>query len=237
MTETTPKPAWKNFLFPGFLVALLAVVVIMSNRPAVTPENLPVVVTGDEFNDGVKKATEMVKDPFEKNSRGEELTPADAEKLKEATRLIDSLSRYKPTNLVTYLYAGKAYRILGDTVPAKERFLQVIANRDFDNSDAGKAIVAEAQYEASQILLLSDKTAKEYAADLNKAFELADAAAKAYPNSAIYLAARASVEIQTNKTENAVKDIASALIIDPTCRQALQLKRLMELSAAKKKTP
>ena len=226
-------PNWRKAAFPAFLIVLLGAVVVLSNRPAMTPENRAIVTTLDEFNDGVRKAQDIIKGPFEKNAKGEELNTDDIAKLREATKLIDSLSRFKPTNLVTYLYAGKAYRMLNDTEPAKERFLQVIANADFDKSDDGKAIVAEAQYEASQLLILSEKSAKEYDADIAKAYDFANKSVLAYPSSAIYLSARASVEIQLKKTDSAEKDLSAALVIDPTCRQALLLKKLLGLSQKK----
>ena len=184
-----------------------------------SPEGNTIIASGDQYREGVQKATELLRDPLSKSAQRLPLDDTDKANLREATRLVDSLSRFKPQDIVTYLFAGKAYAALEDTVVAKERYEQAIANGKFDNSEPAQASVVEAEFELSTILIRENEP--------KRAFELADKASKAFPNSAIYLTARASAEVQLQRYTEASADIAKALTIDPKYREANELKKLL----------
>ena len=212
-----------KYLVMGGAIVALGLAVVLSNRPPTTPEGQLVATNADSYNQMLEKANQMVKEPLQKDRLQEPLTDEDNKNLKEAVQIIDSLSRYHSTSVITFLFAGKIYRMLGDTSVAQARFEQSIANAGNDLSAEGVASVLEAKFELSQLLLLQGKSAE--------AFKLADEVVKAQPNSAAYLTARASAETEIKKTAEAMKDVDAALKLDPDFRRAVQLKKLLSLPA------
>ncbi len=203
----------------GAAIAGLLVVVVLSNQPAKTPEGQLLVTTSDSYNATLQKVNDLIASPFDKDRAGVSLDDTDLRKLREASPLIDSLGRYHPTNIVTFVYAGKIYQLLGDAEVAEARFKQALANEKNDLSQAGVDSVIEAKAAYSQLLVLSGKYAE--------AFKLADAAVKGHPESPSYLAARASAEVQLKDLAAANRDLDAALKLQPDFVRALRLKKLL----------
>lgn len=201
------------------MLALIGAV-FLSNRPAITPEGTVVVETQDAFIEGLNVAEKLSRVAFQKDVAGEPILKEDQENLRKAAVQLDALGRFRPHNISTFLGAGKAYRIVGDDELAKARFRQAIDNEMFDQTENGKLSVAEASYELSQLLVLSN--------ELDKAKVAADKAISIVPVSAIYVTARASVLVQMKRNADARKDLELALKIDPNLKAAKRLLKLID---------
>lgn len=216
-TESQPIP--KRIWVAAIAILALLGAVFLSNRPARTPEGTVVVETQEAFIEGMNVAESLSKVAFQKDIAGEPITKEDQENLRKAAIQLDALGRFRPHNIATFLGAGKAYRIVGDDELAKARFRQAIDNEIFDQSENGKLSVAEASYELSQLLVLSN--------ELDKAKVAAEKAIALVPVSAIYVTARASVLVQMKRYDDARKDLQLALKIDPNLRPAQRLLKLI----------
>lgn len=216
----TETPGWKRWIGPIIAVVGLALVVFLSNRTVTTPEGLPVIGDADSWGATIHEAEELSKNHFIAADRGEELTDADRADLRKAAKLFDSANRFFPMKIGPFVGAGKAYQLTGELEAADERLRQAISNVQYAKTESDRNNVIEAQR------LLSEVKAREN--DWDSAFKLADAAVKAAPNAPQYLATRASAEIQLKKLNEAAADIALALKLDPTNRDALRLKKLFD---------
>jgi tetratricopeptide (TPR) repeat protein len=197
----------------------VAALLLLSYRPVKTPDGLDIITNIETYNTSLKQAEALSKTSFEASDRGQDLTPAQNADLLKAAKIFDAMNVFLPAKVGPYLGAGKAYMILGDNERADERLRQCMSNAQYDQSDAGKATVIEAEYLLSLVRGLEN--------DWKTAYDLANDAAKSVPNSAYYLAARASANLQLKRVKEAKADLAKALMIDPTNRKALQLQLLI----------
>ena len=226
---TEPRWTIRKAVTPVAIIGGLALVMFLSNRPAVTAEGVPIITNGDQYNDVLNDVKELTKVPLEKNARLDPLTPKETADVQKAAQLVDALNAFQPTIFAPYLLAAKAYQMLGKIETAELRVRQAIYNGDQEMIECRKRndtsrlaevklTMTEAHHVRSQLLLLMH----EYPVALDEA----NAVLESVPNSPEYLAGRASVLMQLGKYRGAAADLRKALTLDPNNRSALALARL-----------
>jgi tetratricopeptide (TPR) repeat protein len=210
------------------LVVGAALVMYMSNREVTTPEGVPLISNVSQYNDTLRRAVDLSKGPLEAYDLGDELTAGQLNDLREAARLYDGVDLFWPTKFAPYLPAGKIYYILGDQELAQERLQQCIENAPLEQDPSVRGVVNATVYEAHYSLSLVKFALGDYKA----AYAEANIAASGVPNSANYLAARASAAVQLKKVAEARKDVEQALKLDPNNKKSLQLQTLLSHTKA-----
>ncbi|MGV3618953.1 MAG: hypothetical protein ACO1SV_26805 [Fimbriimonas sp.] len=226
----------KRWVGPSLAVAALVAVIVMSNRPPVGKDGLPLVNNANHYRQLVEESHKLTLKPFSTADSGQELTDEDRDDLREAVKLLDAQSSFKPELVGPYLGAGKAYALLGDDARAEERLRQVISNAPlYDNREVSIRSSLEAKYALSGVRLRQGK--------FEEAYKLADEAVKGVPNMPNYLLARASAAMELRRLEEAHADVHAALKVDPNNVRARNMELLLKASdvvpapSSPKKTP
>lgn len=220
--SASKSSAWKQWRIPLAIVVGCGILIALSNRPAVTPDGIPVISDPVTYAETNRQVAVLTQPRFEAFDRGDELTDSDKAALRRAVRMIDSAILYHPENPGHFLDAGRCYLILGDLDLANDRLQQCLMNAAVDGTNFAKEGVADAKYLLSQVL--AQKGAWQGSLDL------INEANQTRPDVATYLTAKASAEIQLKKYAEARKDLNRALQIDPQYKRALQLQKLLDQS-------
>jgi tetratricopeptide (TPR) repeat protein len=229
LSQTDEPKGIRKAILPVAIIGGLALILVLSNRPAVTIEGVPVITSNDQYNDLLAEVKELTKVPLEKSVRGEVLTPDELVQLRQAAQKVDALNAFQPTIFAPHLLAAKVYQMLGKTETAEQRVRQAIYNGDQEMADCiarkdtsrlaeVRLTMTEAHHVRSQLLVLMH----EYKVALDEA----NAVLEAVPNSPEYLAGRASVLMQMGLYKKAALDLRKALTLDPNNRSSLNLARL-----------
>jgi len=231
LSQTEAGFSPRKAVVPVVAITALALVVLLSNRPAVSPEGVPIVGNGDQYADVLSQVKQLTEGPIRKSNMGEPLSPEELVDLRHAAGLVDSLNAFQPTIFAPYLLAAKVYQLLGKTETAEQRVRQSILNgnaelkacldnKDIRRADEVRLTLTEAHYVRSVLLVQM----REYSIALDEA----NAVIESVPNSPTYLSARASALVQLNRVAEAKRDIAAALKLDPNHKTSLALKQLIE---------
>ncbi|RYG25403.1 hypothetical protein EON82_07235 [bacterium] len=215
-------PKW---LPPVAFVGFLALALLLSNQPAPAPQGGTMITSDAEYDAAKRKMEDLSLPILQAHQTGKTLSADELKKLREAGEIVDKMILYSPVLTGLHFLSGKIHHILGEDTIAQDRFKQctlVSANEITQHPDQKAPIeqtVAECNYQLSEIQLLRRQ--------INEALASADAAAKAFPNSSEYLTARASALNELRRTEEAKKDLAQALKLDPSNSRARGLLRLL----------
>jgi tetratricopeptide (TPR) repeat protein len=186
-------------------------------RPATDP---PVITSGAQFSDVLEEARALSEGPLTRFDAGQEPSESDRAGLREAARLLEGLSAFKPENFGVLFLTGKTYQALGEHVTASERF-----------RDCANAISPETKVEEVRSMLAEAYALRAVSLERVGAFEEAEQSATnalaLYSNNPNYLAALASAEIQLGKRSEAQFHLKKALLVDPEHRRSLQLVKLL----------
>ncbi|MDX2065690.1 MAG: hypothetical protein SFX74_08120 [Fimbriimonadaceae bacterium] len=226
-----PRIAIPQWLIPILIFAGLAGLVVLSNRPALTPLGVPVVRDSAEYKRRSDEALELCRGPLEKFGDVQELTDDQRKDVEQAYKLYDAMFRYNPVAVEPPFQAGRCAYLLGDLREAEDLITQSIYNSEQglkqNAQSSDKTTVrniqltrAEAQYSLGLVYIqaeLYEKAVGEF-----------DAAIETVPNSPAYLAGRASALIQLRKLPEAMRDVATALALDPKHTRSLQLAKLID---------
>jgi tetratricopeptide (TPR) repeat protein len=187
-----------------------------SGAKEITP---PVLRTANEMPETAVQAQKLSQTALEKFSRDEPLTEDDLKNLREAGALLQGIINYEPGVVHPYVGAGLIYRALGAGDKAETLFTRAVNNGRILADEQSKLSVAEAHYNLALIQI----ERRNY----SQAVEEANQAIEAVPNSPNYLSARASAYIQLKKKREAMRDIRTALQLDPNHKRSLGLKKLL----------
>jgi tetratricopeptide (TPR) repeat protein len=215
-------PKW---LAPVAFVGFLALALLLSNQPAPAPQGGAMITNDAEYDAAKAKMEDLSLKTLQAYQAGQKLSEDDLKKLREAGEIVDKMILYSPVLTGLQFLSGKIHHVLGEDTIAADRFeqcTQVAANEIAQHPNEKTAIgqtAAECGYQLSQIQLLRGK--------IKEALAQADAAVKAVPNSPDYLTARASALNELRRTDEAKKDLAQALKLDPSNARARGLLRLI----------
>lgn len=154
-----------------------------------------------------------------KASVGEPLEPEDKADLQRAADMDMAILDADPNAFAVYYNLGSVLEILGQRKQAL-RDLQQYVLSDARKEPNLRPSIADAYYVSSRIQFVD----QDYRASVASAEE----AIKMYPKVANYLAARASSLIQLGRFDDARKDLAGALKIDPKHIISLGLMKLIK---------
>gem|GEM_PF-3009411 len=214
-------------------VALLGLVLALSNRPAVSPEGLPLVNNVNTYQSELARANDLAADAIRKADQGEELTDEDRRKLSRAAPIFDNLNRFWPFKVGPFLYAAKVYYNIGEFDLARDRAQQAVNNERTDEQDRPETERGSAEHkaqlrpvlaEAYYVMALADAAKFDWA----KSLESAEIAAAMTPNVPNYIVARAAAKLQTGNAAGARQDLRTALGLQPEHKRAKQLLKLLD---------
>lgn len=213
-------------VFVGF-----AILVALSNRPALTPDGIPAVLSAQQYEQYSDENLKLVRPILEKFNQGEPISDDDKKSLEKAAQKYEAMNLYQPTAVEPHFLLAKVYQILEKNDRAEERIQQALVNADMvlqqakqqnnqNRIDATNLTIAECQFVFSQLLALRG----EYTEALNQI----DAALKVAANSPDYLAQRASIYVQLEKIPEAVADLRDALALQPNHRRSIAIGKLID---------
>lgn len=205
---------------PVCIIGGLAVLIMLSNRPAKTSDGIPVVADDNAYNQTAQQALQLGTNIVPAYDRGDPISDADQRTMLKSGQLLDAANGWHPERAGFFLEAGRAYLIAGQTEAADERLRQCISNGARRGTDISTEGIAEAMF------LLSICRGQEN--EWKSAYELVNAADKGRPNVATYITQKASAALQLKQKDEAKTLLAKALAIDPNYKRAQQLKMLLD---------
>lgn len=179
----------------------------------------PVIGHGGEYSKVLAKAEELSKVPLQKIANDEELAPSDKQALTEASVQFQALVDFEPGQFAPYLALGMIYRALGNLESAERNLRQCLNNIPASDDPSIVATKAEAHYQLSKVLFDN--------ADYQGAGREAELALQLDQENPNYFVGRASALAQLEKKKEALKDLDSALKLDPNHKRARGLKKLL----------
>jgi tetratricopeptide (TPR) repeat protein len=227
----SPRVALPQWLIPILVFAGLAGLVMLSNRPALTPLGVPVVRDNAEYKQRSDEALELCRKPLESFGETVELSETQRTDVEKAYKIYDAMFRFSPLAVEPPFQAGRCAYLLGDLREAEDLITQSIYNaeqgikQNAQSSDKStikniQLTMAEAQYSLGLVYIKAEL--------YEKAVGALDAAIQTVPNSPAYLAARGSAFIQLKKLPEAMRDVATALALDPKHARSIQLAKLID---------
>jgi tetratricopeptide (TPR) repeat protein len=220
-------------LVPIALIAALALLIVFSNRPVVSPDGLPVVSSRDQYAALSQQALELARPGLEAAQQGKEPTADQAKALTEAERLFTALDRYDPSRFTPPFMRAKIHLASGNYEAAATFARQAVENgeresleeqaqKDADFRQALQLSVVEARYVLSQSLLMLSK--------FTLALQESELAVQAVPSSPDYLTQRGACYMELRQNDEAIADFLAALELEPEHQRARSLLRLIEPS-------
>lgn len=194
---------------------------LLSNRTAPLPQGGQAITGDAEYQATLTKVQDLTEPRIKAYDAGQPLTSDDKAKLREAGGLVNRMAAYNPTYSLLFFVGGKIHHILGEDDVAEQNFRQCTFNapdnitRDPQHADAIRLTAAEAAYQLSLLMMARG--------DVKEGFEEADAAVKAVPQSSDYHTARASALNELRRTDEARKELATALKLNPNNTRAKSL--------------
>lgn len=218
---TVPK-----FVWPVFAVVVAGGAILLSNREPVGPGGRPIVRDAFAYQRENTIASELTLSTFEKASRGEAISDAEKEKLRQALPHLEAMNAYAPIKVGPYFAIGQIRQILGESREAGIAYEQAISNGPADYEEKGnknlELTVVEAKALLSETLIqyaIEQSQAGASAAELKtireRALSWADEAVKAQPDAPRYLAAKANALLALGREEEAKAAIIAAAAADP----------------------
>jgi tetratricopeptide (TPR) repeat protein len=210
-------------IWPVIVIGLVLVISVLvaslnhafgSTKPSDDPLDGSIVLRStNDYISANQAAANFAKDAFTRLSRGEPLTAADKQNLRQAARLYDSMLAFRPASYSPALACGECLHALDMHDQAITKLRQFIAGAGEDPADQQlKVNVADShQLIANSLVALHDY--KAALVEANKANDM-------YPNTTAYLVERASAELQLNDRAHAKTDLEQAVKVsapnDPT---------------------
>lgn len=180
---------------------------------------VPVIGNSDEYNQVLKDAEGLSKDPLERFANDEDLSEADKSNLIKAANMFEAIRAYEPEKFAPYLGLCMIYRALGNTEKAEQYIRQCILSLPASQAPEIRQTAAEAHYQLSRVLF----DEKKYPEALAEA-STADQTIGDNPN---YLVAKAIALVQLKREKEAKVELAKALKLNPTNRRATGLAKLL----------
>jgi len=232
---------WKRAIVPSAIVLAFAGAIFFSNTQTEVAPGVPLITTVEEYSKATFKAEELTKEPLQKLAAGEVLSEEDKKALEEGKNYFVALSKSNPLQVTPFFALGRIYEALEEPEEAARNYEQAILNQSKDpvrDSDALKKTVIEAKGSLSLVLQKLAQMANQSKDEVelakvplyyDRAYQWADQAVVAIPNSVKYLNARAGAALQLKKVDVAKRDVIAALELDPTDETARGLATLMGL--------
>ncbi len=216
-------PSW---LTPVAIFVVVGILLLLSNRPTYTEGGLVTVSSQGQYESYSAEALKLSKEPIAAVKENETLTDKQKKDLQQSADYYEAMNQFNPVAIEPYFMCGKIYRILERNDVARERFEQAIVNAESgirqaqttgnaNRVDVIRLTLAEARAEYSELLVQTG--------EFTEALNQADEAVKTVPNSADYLAARASAYIQLKKLSEAKADLGIAIQLDPKNKKVINL--------------
>ena len=223
-------PSIRRYVTPVAVVVGLAVVMLLSNRPAVSENGLPIVGNGDQYNDVLKDVQALSEGPIKHVNAGDTLSEAEVTDLRKASGLVDSMNRFLPTAFAPFLLAAKIYQNIGSYETARDRVDQAILNGKQELKEV-KARGDDARAEEIRLTLNECVFVRSdldiHLNDFPAAWQDACQAVAGVPNNPDYLVARARAALQLKDIKRAKADVAAAMQMEPTNKRAQALALLL----------
>jgi tetratricopeptide (TPR) repeat protein len=215
------KAKW-GWILPVGIVLAIAFFLILSNRQPTNGQGLPKVDTMQAYRDELFRANDLIAPVLAKARQGKEPTDQEKANLLEGAQIIENASSFLPNRAIPYESAGEAYFYADQYDLAELNFKLCLQNVAKEGGVAAVEAGNQSHY------LLSQTYAKR--GDYKRALAEARLAVRGQPNSADYMAALASVEVQLGDLGEAGRHVAAALTIDPENGSAGALRHLLETS-------
>ena len=203
-------------------IAVVAAVVLLSNRTGRMSNGMPVIESEVQYDDVLDRVTRLTPTAVGKFNTGQELDQSDRDAALEGAKSFDTMNAFRPDMAAGYYEAGLLYYLAGDSDRALERLNQSLVDAPLPSNlkmegDKSKVdtIVGECHHMISRIAF--DRHEYKLAVDE------ANTALTHTTTREGYYFARAQAEVQLNQIPAAKKDLASALKINPAYLPATRL--------------
>lgn len=212
--------AKKNY-WPVLFVAGLLLALILSNRTPQMPGGGEAIQNDLDYQAAKAKMEALSLERIKAMDEGKPLSADDLKKLREAGEIVDRMNKFAPLVSGLYYLSGKIHFALKEDALAEAAFRQctlIAPNQATADPGAASHIretAAEAAYQLSLLLLVRR--------DVPGAYDAANQAVSAFPQSPNYLTARASALNELRRVDEAKKDLAMALELDPKNARAQSL--------------
>ena len=214
---------------PYIVVALVLAAIVVFSRPgAPGAKNIS---NNAQMKEAVKQVTALSGPQIEKYDLGGTLTEKDLSDLRAAIPFYRQLSQFEPNNWHPYFAMGKIYHIFGEDENAEPMFNECLKLVD---QEKNPQLIKFAHNTAVETIYQLSEIAQKKG-DAQEAYRLADKAAKEVPNSPPYRTQRASALIELRRIDEAKKELAAALKLDPNYPKAITLAKFLLSAPATKK--
>jgi tetratricopeptide (TPR) repeat protein len=183
------------------------------------------IVDASTYEAARARMSELALERMKAFDAGRPLSADDLAKVREASSILDRMVQFMPNVSGNYFFSAKAHRILGENAVAIERYRQCVFVAPNDaalrpqEAPLIKGAAAQANYELSGLLLQQN--------DRQGAFDAANDAVVAYPDTPDFLVARASALNELRRLPEAKRDLERALKVDPNHAAAQRLLRFV----------
>lgn len=151
------------------------------------------------------------------------LSATDLESLRKAQKEVEAVILFEPKATAPYLVAGRIAEALEDPLRAEERYRQACANVDQDSDPEQRKLNyldgAEAGFRLCSILVARNQ--------MSEAKPFADDIVRIVPNAPHYHVVRAQIVFQLGDKKEALKELSTALTLDPENDLARSLRAFM----------
>jgi tetratricopeptide (TPR) repeat protein len=203
----------------SFLKLLMAAVCGAALLGCGKDPGIPIIGSGSEYTDHLANAESLTKDILERYERGEALSDADRNKLREAQKLFMALIAFRPEGFGPYFGLAKIHEALGEKDEAlfyMQKFIQYAPPNPIPEV---KQLLGEAHFVSGTIY----ESYGEFAsADL-----AAQAAVKYNERNPDYLSLLASSKLRRKDVAGAKSLVEKALQADPNHGRARQLEAMI----------
>ena len=242
----------KNWFIAIVAVVALGAILFLSDRKEAPPSGRELIRGPEQYADANNKAAVLAFSIFKKADDGENITPEDKAKLREAASYFEAMRLYNPTIVRSDMGAGMCYMILGEKERAAERFEQAVNNKNIDpekDKPNFNLTVYEAMERLSEVIVdlaveeiahqnslsqANDPVGAEAAKKRSeiyfaKANDYSSQAVAAMPTAPRYRIGRANLLLAMKRNKEAKEEVAKAIALAPNDPQVKMLAKVVGL--------
>lgn len=198
----------------------------LSSRTGNMPNGTPIINSESDYMGALHQVLNLTHDGVANFNTGEDLDQRQKDDIRQAVKLLDSMNTFKESEAAGFFESGLLDYLVGDTDTAKVRIQQALNNAKITpnlKTPTAQASLEGVIADSHHILGLIAFDRHDYdtaSRELDEAIKVVTDNHLSRPN--IYVA-RARVEVQLNKLDQARRDVRQAFAMDPSCPQALKL--------------